>query len=449
MLNLSKFIQRLQRKDILAFLARGAGIAFFIKVLSVGLNYLVHVFLTRWLGPGEYGVYAYVLSWVALLAIISGLGFPTAVLRFIPQYNANKDWGRFNGIINVSRWLTLFASLIPLLIGAVILLWGNIFNKVDYLYAIILGLCMVPLLALVNLQTGIARGVYKVTLAFAPSQLIRPLLILGGSYLLIQKGHALTSIPVIGTEIFALFIVFVMQIYLFRRGISEKILSTRRVYQIREWICVSLPLLVVAGFVEVLNKTDVLIIGMMLSPNDVGIYNATIKTVRLTSFVLVAVNAVAAPMFASLYAEGKRDELQRLVSALAHWIFWPSLVFAFILIIFAEFILGFFGPQFVSAKWVLLVLVLGQLINAGAGSVGYLMNLTGYQNQSARVVLYTVLFNLFGNVIGIKLLGILGAAIATSITMAIWNIWLHALVVKNLKVQPSILHAFILKQNRG
>jgi len=56
------------------------------------------------------------------------------------------------------------------------------------------------------------------------------------------------------------------------------------------------------------------------------------------------------------------------------------------------------------------------------------------------------LLNLILNAILIPTIGIMGGAIATALTMALWNVWLHQLVVKHLGVQPSIISTFGLME---
>ena len=66
------------------------------------------------------------------------------------------------------------------------------------------------------------------------------------------------------------------------------------------------------------------------------------------------------------------------------------------------------------------------------------MQLTGHNYQCVYVYFCGTLINLVLSIILIPLLGILGGAIATSLTMIVWNIWLHHLAVKYLGVRPSI-----------
>ena len=67
---------------------------------------------------------------------------------------------------------------------------------------------------------------------------------------------------------------------------------------------------------------------------------------------------------------------------------------ALILLTFAAPIMGWFGPSFVAGTWSLKILVLGQLVSALCGSVGYLMAMTGHQNKSVVVFGSAALTNL-------------------------------------------------------
>ncbi|NES76526.1 MULTISPECIES: hypothetical protein [unclassified Okeania] len=46
----------------------------------------------------------------------------------------------------------------------------------------------------------------------------------------------------------------------------------------------------------------------------------------------------------------------------------------------------------------------------------------------------------------IPIFGSIGAAITTSLTMAMWNIWLSFLVIKHLGIYPSVFYSFFAKR---
>ena len=90
-------------------------------------------------------------------------------------------------------------------------------------------------------------------------------------------------------------------------------------------------------------------------------------------------------------------------------------------------------------RWQLRVLLVGQIVNAAAGSVGWLILLSGRQNVAARVYGWVALIHLVLLAVLTPVFGTVGAAAATTLTMSLWNVWLHAAVVREDNVRPSII----------
>ncbi|WP_413165944.1 flippase [Capilliphycus salinus ALCB114379] len=438
--------QSFSRSPLLQNLARGAGIAFLVQVSGVGLTYIVQIFLARWLGTAEFGIYEYVVSWTLLLAIFGGLGLPTAVLRFISQYQVTQQWQQLTGLIRGTWRLTGVISL-ALSLGTTLLILTFQNSSWIYYKPLLIGVWMVPLIALVQLQAEMARAFNKIILAYAPFRLIEPCLVLLGAFILWKINSGLTSEGVLSLSVFSLIIIVGIQWYLLQHQFKREYQPATPDYQTIEWLRVAFPLLLQGVFFIVLNQTDILMIGTIISPEAVGIYSAAAKTSVWVTFVLQAVNTVVAPVFTTLYTQNDRSGLQSLVGTVAHWIFWPSLLLSIAIIAFANPILGLFGSEFVVARLPMTILILGQLVNVGSGSVGYLMVMTGHQNQSAMIFGCSAITNVILNAITIPLFGIVGAAISTALTMAMWNIFLHVLVVRYLNVYPSIIYAILPKSH--
>lgn len=423
-----------------SILKRGLSVALIIQTLNFALLYLLQICLARWMGVSDYGVYEYVSTIAITLSFLSGLGISTVALRFIAEYQVKQDWAHLRGVIWGSWGQTLLSGLVLALIGTrVVWIWHDR-SPIAFVIPLLLSLWTVPLLALTKLQLEMARSVRRIGLAYAPSLVLYPVLLLIGAVILQQRGQ-LTSASTIGLSIAISGLVLIMQFGLFQRGLPAIVHQTPPAYELRKWLLMALPLLFIDGSFLVLNQTDSLMIGGLINPESVGIYNAALKTANWVHFILRAVNAIAAPLFASLYAQNQQAELQKLVSTIARWMFYPALLTAIGLMLLAEPVLGLFGPEFVAAKWTMMVLMIGQLVNVGAGSVGYLLNMTGHHNQCAKVVGWSGLLNIILNAVFIPLFGILGAAIATAISMSLWNIWMNRLVVKYLGVNPSIVAA--------
>ncbi|HEY5333263.1 MAG TPA: oligosaccharide flippase family protein, partial [Solirubrobacterales bacterium] len=88
-------------------LARGAVVAFMLQGLGAGLTFAMQVLLGRWMGVDEFGTYSFTLAWAAIIAVLAGVGLPITVLRFIPAFFSQGDYGRIRGILNASVLITV------------------------------------------------------------------------------------------------------------------------------------------------------------------------------------------------------------------------------------------------------------------------------------------------------------------------------------------------------
>lgn len=437
----SKFRTKFQQSSLLTTLVRGTGAALTVQLLSAATIYGTQILLARWVGVREYGVYDFAISLSLSLAFIGGLGLPSAALRFIPEYLDKQDWGHLHGILRGGWQQTLIASLLTASISTVILQILRVVCNLEVSVSVFWGIWLMPLVALMQFQQHTIRALRQIILAYAPPLVCFPLLLAAIAFCW-QLQRALTGTILVVFSMLSILLILFAQLWIFRRSLPSKVHQTPPRYAHRTWWRVALPLLLFDGSYVVLSQTDTLMLGTMLDAKAVGIYSAALKTASWVPFILGAVNAIAAPMFASLHAQGDHQGLQRLVSTIARWMFYPALAIAVGLTVGAEPILQLFGPEFVAAKESLIVLIVGQLVNVGSGSVGYLLMMTGYQVESALVMGVSALVNVVLNLIGIHYLGVLGAALATALSMALWNIWLHRIVVQRLDVHPSILDSF-------
>ena len=433
-------------RQFLVRLARGAVFALVIQTLGSGLGYLSQVAFARWMGVSQFGVYAYVIAWATILALLTGLGFPLSVLRFIPEYRALDDYARLRGLIHMSRRVTVAVGLIAALVGtgtALVVESGNT--------GVIVGLALwlVPLGALINLDQAIIRGGGRVVGAFAPALVIRPLLILIVAGVVWLMAKPLTASAGVVITLGAFVIVALIQARLVGEIAQCGGTSNSVKYERRRWIQVSAPLLLVAGFQIVLGQTDILLIGSVRGLRYAGLYSAASKTGILVGYLLVAFSAVAAPLFSELETKRDRAGLQRLATLSAQWVFWPTLLVAGILALLAPYVLRLFGHEFVAARGALLILLVGQLVSAGCGAVGYLLSMTGHQNDLARVYGVVSVANIAACYVGVRFFGLDGAAAATTVSLIIWNIWLHQVTIKRIGIRASIFSALALKRQGG
>lgn len=394
----------------------------------------LQLILVRVLSLKEYGQYAYILAWANMISVIAPLGFSTSIIRFIPEFTRKNQFAKIKGVINTSLFITFLTGLILATLIVQLLYFSN--TSVVNSYAYLIGI--IPLMALLQLFSKIERGKKRMFFAHAPIEVFRNILIAAAIsiYIIFDVKISLESVLCILCSTIALLLIWH---YLeLKNGFPATIFDLKPDYEVMKWVKISIPFLLISGFILILNSTDIIMLGLFVGPKEVAIYSISYRIAMLTTFILTAVSAIAAPTIAELYFENKITELKSFAKKTAHLVFWPTLFVIFGTVIFSEFILKLFGANYLDGKLLLYVLLIGQLINASVGAVGYFLNMTGHQKDSAKVFAFAALINLILNPLAIYFYGAIGAASVTAFSMAFWNIWLYSLVRKKLGINSSI-----------
>jgi O-antigen/teichoic acid export membrane protein len=184
----------------------------------------------------------------------------------------------------------------------------------------------------------------------------------------------------------------------------------------------SMPMMLTGSMFFILGWTDNIILGIFRTSEEVGMYDAAFKLSTLSAIVLLAINAIQAPVFSDLYQKKEMGRLQQIIIKSNRLLFFTSLPLTLLLCIFPETILGFLGEGFKGAWIALILLAIGNFINSITGSIGILLQMSGHQKQYNKIITTTAIGSIVLNFILIPKLGILGAAISSSAAKIIQNL---------------------------
>lgn len=407
----------------LVSVARGASIYTVGKIVSDAGEFLIHLLVSRWLGAGLYGLFAYgkTLAFTALL--LTNLGSDTSILKYLPQYEDDPAKRRFllglawatsfAGALVVSTALFVFAPTV-----AAVTLADPQFVAVLRLFA---GILFLDTLA--NLVYATFRAVELVEYEVLSKRLLKPLL------RVLAVGSALAAgasvYGVVAAMVVASLLTLAVAGYLFVSRLDVRPTlrgphANRKT--VREYYNYSLPLTAKEAGTVMQSRIDVLMVGFFLSSTAVGIYNVSVLVSGLLYVPLLAFNQLFPPVAARLHANDDRKDLVAVYGAITRWIFTASLLLGVAAIVFRVEILGLFGPEFTAGSLVLTLFVVSQLFNCATGPSGYLLMMTDHQ--------YVVMMNewTFGvanvalNVVLIQQFGFVGAAAASASVLAVLNL---------------------------
>jgi O-antigen/teichoic acid export membrane protein len=424
-----------------ATVIRGAGLALLIRSLAGAVGYATAILFARWMGPVDYGYYSFAVTAMTLLAYPATLGLPGAAIRFAAQYAAANDWGHVAGLFKATSWVTFACSTTFGLAGiAVVVLLSPLINS-GYAAPMIAALAGVPVVALTMVRSEATRGLGWLTLAWGPLQLGQPLLLLIAAFVIVLAVQSLSATLAVGIAVLAYVAMLIGQWGTLRARLGSRIHTESKI-DLRLWLGVALSFLWISIANNVLAQAGVILVGFLLSPKDVAIYNAAATTSLLITYFMQSTNALSSPRFATLYVQNRHVELQALFTNVIRWTFWPSLALALLLIAFGSPILHLFGPDFEQGHLVLVILTLGQLVNVFTGPALNLLNMTGHHAASAWVVgPCAVLYVLFG-LVATPPWGNVGVAVASAVTTLLANAWLAVLVARKLGIYSSVVTKF-------
>lgn len=413
---------------------RMALIAFLIRIVSAAIAFVSQIIQARIMGEFEYGIFVFVWVLTILIGNLSCLGFHSLVVRFLPQYRTEGDHGALFGIAITARLFSMaMASLIAGCGLITLALLGQAMESY-YVVPVYLALFILPMIALGDVLDGTARANSWAVTALSPTYIIRPLLILAFMLGAVALGYPKTAVTAMYASLIATYLTSVGQFLTVTARMRKRYPRTDRVYAFLPWLKVALPIFFIEGFGYLLTNADVVVVGLYLDPNEVGIYFAAAKTIVLVQFVFFSVKAAVAQRFSSMVAEGDDLGLARFAGETVRWSFWPSLAMGAFMLLVGHFLLSLFGQAFTSGYPLMAILLVGLLAKASVGPGEVLLTMCGRQRLCAFLYLIALGTDVILNMALIPRYGLNGAAMAAAGAMIMEALLLHVAVRRTLGI---------------
>jgi O-antigen/teichoic acid export membrane protein len=386
---------------------------------SGAMAFVLAVLLARFLGSEGYGLYALAFAWSTLLGVPAILGLNTFLVRGIAVYEVQKQWSLMKGLLFRANQLVLFTSTTMAVCGTIIAVsWFSPAFRGPFCVAMLL----VPLTTLTLLRQGAMQAFGRVVIGQLPEYLIRPLLIIVGVVALELVGHGvLTPTTALGANVVGVAVAFVVGALFLKRALPVALHSVHSEFVTREWLRASLPMMLISGVWVANNYITVLMVGTLDGSSAAGVYSVAQKGAELIVILLYATNMPLAPAIARLYARGDMQGLEHTTERMARATLLVSAPIALAFMVFPGVYLDIFGAGFHTGATALMILALGQLINAAAGPSATALVMTGHERAAVRPVAAGVLANVAIAALLVPLLGVAGGAIAFASSLIIWN----------------------------
>lgn len=396
-----------------------AVLALLIRVASAGLVFALQVLLARLMPAEGYGGFVTLWTWMLALGSFAALGLAESSVRFLPRYHLRQRHAALHGFWSFGLILVAGASTLLAVIAVVAALMLDASDGPGLMVLLIaLGL---PFLAIEYFLEGVARSFGWFRLAAVPVYILRPIVIGAICLLLAWQGIALT-LPLVGAILISsMALIALLLALVLHRRIGKLAISTRpaSARQKRLWLVASLPLLLLSGLEDLTGYADVLLLSLLASPEDVGIYFAAARCLALAGFVAYAMTLVAGRRFALDLAGRSRDDLQRNILQSTRMTLWATLASVLVAVIAGPWLLTAFGSEFVAGLPAMWILGAGMVARALVGQAGEVLIVTGRQRQGLLVGAAALVATFSAGALLIPSYGLVGAALAGSLGMAL------------------------------
>lgn len=415
--------------------------AFLIQVLGAGSVFLLHLLLAKYMGANEYGLYAYAYAWIIILSVLVRLGMQTSMVKFVAEYRLGNEFHKIKGIVIFANGSVALVSVLIALIAYVVLELGWTGLKQTYIRPLEMACAVLPMYALMGVTRGALQGLKLQWKAQVPDLIFRPVLMLSLVSVILALGaeQHLDAMTVLLFLLIVSLLALLLGMFWLIDALPDGFWCLDPSWESANWWKVSLPLILLAGMHMITQNSDIVMLGYFVKPDEVGIYAVCTRLSGLITFALSASALIVAPMIAERFKAGDKGGLQQELQKISAGVFVFTVLAVLFFVVFGDWLLSLFGKSYVAGHIPLLILAGGQLVNAFVGSAGLVMTMSSHQKEAGKIITIAACLNIILNAVLIPFWDLQGAALATAISMAYWNLGMLLFVHKHENIDTTFL----------
>lgn len=414
-------------------LFKSGSIVFVGFVLEMAISFFGKIIVARWLTQVDYGAVALGSTLLSTLAMIGALGLHTGIGRNLSRYD---DESNRRGVIASAFQIAVPISVVT---GSAVFLLANtiatrVFDSPELGPVLRVFAIALPFLTATKLSLGAIQGAQrtlpKVYIQNIGTPALRFVLIivgilLGGRVLDIAWAYSLARIV---PAIAALYFVY---------KLTPLFTGREYVSMHRELLVFSAPLVISSAMGRVLSDLDTYLLGYYTDLGLVGTYNVIYPIVTTTGFVLSAFSYLTLPVISELHADERHQEMLVLFQGITKWVFLTTLPLLLGIVFFPRLVISVtFGSKYLAGATALQVLVLTYFVSSITGPSIQMLTSVG---ETRRLMWFNVVaasVNVVLNVMLIPRYELLGAAVATVISLVLLEVLVSVRLYRQMELHP-------------
>ncbi|MFV0141820.1 oligosaccharide flippase family protein [Empedobacter falsenii] len=407
-----------------------SGLTFIFRILGMGLSFLIIRVIAKNFGIETFGSFSIIQTIVNVLLIIFTLGIQNTLLI---EFNRQElDQNSLFSFVNHTFKLVFFFMLIP---SILLIFYANFlaksFNDTSLANSFrLLGFFLFPILAhdIIVYYFIATKNYFKFGffMFFLPN-----FLFIISLFFLNNEDKNITKISLI------YFISYLVTFFIEYSSIYVKNKKNRSyIPPYKSILKRSIPMMISWLMLYLLSWTDVILLGIMSEPKEVGEYNLAYKIGSLLLIFLSTYTAVALPKMSEYFERKEIHLLKKYLKKSSLNLTLVCLPFFLILLFFGNFVISFFGETSSNTVQILVIISISSMLSVFFGCVDQILNISNNQNTLLKINLFYFVANIILNIILITYFGALGSAIATLVITILMKLTCIFFINKKLGFLP-------------
>ncbi len=432
----------LNLREKLGSISGTAFVLLLVRIGSAGIGIVLQLLIARTLGADILGNFFLAFGLAAVLSTILTAGYPWIIVPVVARSEAEAQPGLLKAFLrSAHKQLALFSCLIAVPAGLAIWFYPGFANELRW--ALLIAVATAPVYAVMRLNGGLANARKRFIIANAPELLVRPVFLasfVGAALVLSVAVNAATIVAI--NLVIATALAIWMSVVMSRQTGADLLQAPNNEpvarEQLQQWRTLALPMVLATLFVAMFADLSILMVGSIMSASETGIFGVSIKITFLMAFAIQIVHQVMLRDASDAHLLKNHQALQATVRKANRFAVAITLSGFVFLVVFGNYVLGFFGAGFTEGYAGMIGLMIAQVIRAAAGPAIQILMISGNQRASIPAYMVSIVLLFVCNFLFVPIFGFIGAAAAVIITTLFWTICLNRIVKQKVGISVSV-----------
>ena len=400
--------------------ATASGLALIGAVVTTAANFFIAWLVSR-RGASEAGVFFVATAVATIAGNAASLGTQTGMVFFLPQALSGDDPSP-GALLRIALGPVIVVSLLLAALVAVLAapLAGLIADGSDSLTQMLRVIAVsIPAFAITTTLLGAARGLGTMTSTVVVGQVLRPglqILLLAATVL----GRTATPWQIAAAWSAPVVVALVAAAASVVRLGGTRGSSTSAVTSQEYWTYTR-PRSLSTALQMALERIDVILVSAFVGKEMAGVYGALSRYITAGNFLIFSVGQSVAPHLRRAIAKPNWPESSRLLRQVTAWLVLAAWPYFLLVALNPEPLARLLNDSYATDARVLTVLAIGMMASAAAGPIDLALLMLGRSKASLLAIAVAIVTDVLLVIVLTPALGIMGAAWAWAIAVAIQN----------------------------